>query len=201
MMKKSDTTIYIIRHGELNNPKNVLYDRELNFSLSKIGRKHIKKLAEKLKKFGADPFCIYSSPLLRTKQTSLIIKKIFNLREIILDIRLLEVDSRGVAGNPLAMHKYFTYQNSGKGYWMEAPKKQAKRIRDCIRDIRKKYSGKTVFVVSHGDPLAFGIYTLVNPKKKFPTIDFLEKHFYFKKAQAFKLVFDSKGRMIEDRFL
>lgn len=196
-----NTILYIIRHGELNNPKNVLYDRELNFPLSKIGREHIKKLAEKLKKLGAGPYCIYSSPLLRTKQTAMIFKKIFGNVRVVYDTRLLEVDSRGVAGNPLAMHKYFTYLNSGKDYWMESPEKQAKRIRDCISDIRKKDSGKTVFVVSHGDPLAFGIYTLANPKNKFPTIDFLEKYFYFKKAQAFKLVFDSKERIIEHRFL
>lgn len=196
-----NTTIYIIRHGELNNPKKVFYDRELDFSLNKIGKDHIKKLGEKLKRDGAIPARIYSSPLLRTKQTAAILKKVFGNVKVIFDKRLLEVDSRGVAGNPLTMHRYFTYENSGKGYRLEPPKKQAKRIQTSIRDIQKKNKDKTVFVVSHGDPLAFGIYTLINPKKRFPTIDFLEKHFYFKKAQAFRLVFSSRGRILQHGFL
>ena len=195
--KKNITTIYLIRHGELDNPKKVFYDREVPLSLSRVGRRHIENLGKFFLKNKILPMAIYASPLLRTKQSAKILSKIFRNKKIIFDKKLLERDSKNIAGRPLGSRKKLEdqYNNSSADYWVESPESQARRISGFIKDIFKKNKGKTVFIISHGDPLAFGMYRLLHPKKALPSILSLTGGKYLKKSQSWKLVFDTHGKI------
>lgn len=195
--KKRVTTLYLIRHGELDNPKQVFYDREIPIPLSKAGREQIENLGKFFLRNSIFPEVIYSSPLLRTKQSAEILSKILGNKKIIFDKRLLERSSKNIAGRPLALEKEWgdQYRNTNADYTVESPESMAKRISACVKELIKKHKGKTFFIISHGDPLAFGMYRLLYTKKKLPSILQLGNN-YLKKSQAWKVVFDLHGKIL-----
>ena len=201
--KKSLTIVYLIRHGEIDNPKKVFYDREIPFLLSRDGRRQIKNLGRFFLKNSIFPQAIYSSPLLRTKQSAHLLSKILGNPKIIFDKKLLERDSRNIAGRPLAIHKkpVDQYNNPLADYWVGSPESQARRISGFVRHIFKKNKNKIVFIISHGDPLAFGMYRLLHHKKALPSILRLIGAKYLKKSQAWKIIFDSSGKILEHHLI
>ncbi|HMM43059.1 MAG TPA: histidine phosphatase family protein, partial [Thermomicrobiales bacterium] len=65
------TTILFVRHTEVENPDGLLYGRLPGFRLSDAGRRHAERVAGAIA--GRDIAAIYSSPLLRARQTAAII--------------------------------------------------------------------------------------------------------------------------------
>lgn len=189
---KDTTTIYFIRHGELDNPGEIFYERQLDILLSAEGKAHIQRLAEYLKHKGVTPDIFFASPLKRTIQSAEIFSKVFDEIEIHQDKRLLERDSKNLAGRPIALEKVWidTYNNLHPDYWVETPEDQAKRIGGFTQEVLKQYKGKTIFVLSHGDPLAFAVYNLIHPKNTIPSINNLTGENYLKRGEAWKVEFD-----------
>jgi probable phosphoglycerate mutase len=70
--------LYFVRHGESEaNTKNVISNRESPFGLTERGRERAQTLADKLKEI---PFtAIYSSPILRARETAEILSQSINL--------------------------------------------------------------------------------------------------------------------------
>jgi broad specificity phosphatase PhoE len=64
----SPMTLHLIRHGEVHNPRQILYGRLPRFRLSDSGRWQAKQCGKRLNGSGID--AIYSSPLLRARQTA-----------------------------------------------------------------------------------------------------------------------------------
>ncbi|MDP7364835.1 MAG: histidine phosphatase family protein, partial [Candidatus Latescibacteria bacterium] len=63
------TTIYLVRHGEVHNPEQIIYGRLPGFGLSTKGREQVEAAAtalEKLKPFDV----LYSSPLQRAQESA-----------------------------------------------------------------------------------------------------------------------------------
>lgn len=73
------TRIHLVRHGEVHNPKGVLYGRLPNFSLSVRGEEMALAAAMELKASGAKVTRILSSPLTRTLQSAKPISQQFNV--------------------------------------------------------------------------------------------------------------------------
>src|ERR1035437_6847034 len=84
------TRIFFIRHGEVINPNKIWYGRIPGFSLSANGKKQILKAAQILAENKID--AIYASPLLRTKQSAMLIADTLGL-PVNYSNNLLEVDS------------------------------------------------------------------------------------------------------------
>lgn len=148
------TTIFFVRHGEVNNPNKVWYGRLPGFGLSSQGEKQMSEIAQLLSKNKID--AIYSSPLRRTKQSALIISNILNL-PINYSDDLLEIKS-SMQGKTFA---YILYR-SIKLNIFASPKNKilgetiedvAQRMKKFIARIIKKYKGKNIVVVTHGDPI------------------------------------------------
>ncbi|MCL4419149.1 histidine phosphatase family protein, partial [Patescibacteria group bacterium] len=88
-----NTTIFLIRHGQIDNPKNVIYGGNLELKLTEEGGKQIEEIARKIKKMGFNITKIYSSPMKRTISSSKIIEKVFGLKTgIILEKDLKDVN-------------------------------------------------------------------------------------------------------------
>lgn len=84
-------TVFLVRHGEVKNPDNIIYGRLPNFGLSDLGKQEVKQAAEYLKKIiRGDLKSIFVSPLLRTGQTARIISRSFPSVEILVQEGLVE---------------------------------------------------------------------------------------------------------------
>lgn len=151
------TTIYIVRHGAYQNPEYVFPGWSPGFPLSDEGREQVRRLAG----FFADTTIdiLYSSPIQRTRETSRILSDALSL-PINFDIRLVEVRTN-LEGTPM---KRFDETNGELSYLPEYIAKGAesmealgKRMHDVLEEFRTAHAGKTILVVSHGDPIRFGI--------------------------------------------
>lgn len=142
--------IYLIRHGEVHNPENILYGRLPGYFLSKTGREQ----AESAGKVLADEAIahIYCSPMERTQETSkLIANQLENSPEITVDERLIEVHSPydGVAHHELEAINFDLYTGNEPPH--EHPRDIRKRLVEFLNEMRKKHAHQKIIAVSHGD--------------------------------------------------
>lgn len=79
--------IFLIRHGKASSGWN-----SLDPALDDCGKEQSKELAKKLLKYSLDSYDLFSSPLLRCKQTSIPFKSLCN-KEITIEKRVSEIPS------------------------------------------------------------------------------------------------------------
>ncbi|OGG26572.1 hypothetical protein A2960_03760 [Candidatus Gottesmanbacteria bacterium RIFCSPLOWO2_01_FULL_39_12b] len=147
------TSIYFIRHGEVHNPKAILYGRLPNFPLSTKGRERINEVADYFINKGVNQ--IYTSPMLRARQTAQIIGSKLKLRpkvnHLLNEVKLI------FGGIPISEYhskiqsKLYDEEYLKKG--QESVERIADRMMRFCKMIKKKYTGETLIVVSHGDPI------------------------------------------------
>ncbi len=151
-------TFYLVRHGEAeNNVRRILNSAPVKheYSLTEKGKEQVKKTAAYLATVGAD--ALYSSPILRAKETAGIIAESVSL-PIVFDDRLWEVGMGVFNGGQQEdlLKKYPTPEMrlvpdvSDK---MESILEVHSRLGDFLDELKGKYIGKKVILVSHGDPL------------------------------------------------
>jgi broad specificity phosphatase PhoE len=160
------TTIVFIRHGEVENPRGVIYGRLPRFRLSALGRRQAAAAAEALSlsaRSGArslpialdPPRTIFSSPMLRARQTAQIITAQFP--------QLKTYNSRGLnevyspyEGGPVALVErshWQVYEGIPANY--EHPGDVLARALKFIAAVRRKSPGECVLAVTHGDLIYF----------------------------------------------
>ncbi len=150
-MKK--TTIYFLRHGQVYNPQKILYGRLTGFPLSEEGKIKIQELANTLAPYGITS--IYTSPMLRTRQTARIIGERLGLKQKV--TRLLIETKDVTAGVSLDQFRkeiephLYTYNLIKKG--QESINSQYQRMRKFVEMIQKLHHGEKILAVSHGDPI------------------------------------------------
>ena len=146
------TTISFVRHGEVYNPNDIVYGRLPRFRLSENGRNQAAATAKMLQR--QDIAAIYSSPMLRARQTARIIGEHLRL-PIHRSIRLLETYSPydGQPAAPLAARDWDVYTGSPPEY--DQPSDLITRMTRFITTARHKHAGRHIIAVSHADPIAF----------------------------------------------
>ncbi|HSX40462.1 MAG TPA: histidine phosphatase family protein [Candidatus Saccharimonadales bacterium] len=147
------TSIYFVRHGEAQNPKKLFYGRLPGFGLSKRGVKQVEQTAKYLKTQHID--FIYSSPLLRAKETAQIIQKELGISQIYFSGKLMEVASsrQGLPMEQLREFDYEIFKTGTNGVTGETINEVLNRMEKFIKEISQKHEGKHVIAVSHGDPI------------------------------------------------
>jgi broad specificity phosphatase PhoE len=157
---------FVLRHGE--SLRNVLkiascWPEKIKSPLTEKGIRQIKKAAKKLKKKKID--FIYSSDLLRTRQTAEIVGKEIGLK-VKLDKRLREGNVGILNNKPIDEIARF-WDKDGKLSSLEYFKKRYKiapdkgenyvqlerRMFSFFREMEKKYKGKNILIVSHQRPI------------------------------------------------
>lgn len=148
-----NTDIYFVRHGKVYNPTNVWYGRLPRFELDKEGREQIGQTAKFLAKEHID--YIYTSPLLRAKQTADSIKQKLKLRKMRFSKDLLEIKSslQGTSFSYIKTLNYNVFAGPGSGITGETIEEVADRMQQFIHTVIKKHPGKKIVAVSHGDPI------------------------------------------------
>ena len=128
--KKSGNKYFVMRHGEAENNAKHIFDPkgDPNNHLTERGKKETIISAQKLKNKNID--IIVSSPFLRARETSEIVRKELGLGE-----KALLVDNR--------LHEY----NEPSVDFVK------QRIGEFIFEIEKVHSNKNILIVSHGNPI------------------------------------------------
>jgi broad specificity phosphatase PhoE len=199
------TNIFLIRHGDVDNPQEVIYDGTI--SLSELGKQQLRLLGQFFRENGIIPDAVVSSPYLRTMQSSLEILSNYSDLNIPLeqDSRLQDPDFPDLVGKPLSwvLDKIvdpYTHPDM-LGWRIERPQSFTARMMAAINDVLTKYKSKTVFIVSHGDPTAFAMWQLLHPGMPLPSIRELRnknnRFAYLEKGEAWKIVFDEQGRVVD----
>ena len=144
--------LYFVRHGQTQYNKEGRATGRVDDSLIEEGMKEAENTAKELPK---DFDVIYSSDLIRCKQTTEILNKKLNL-PVIYDSRLRERDFGSLAGKPWKewdpdmlqkdRHQQYDYRPLGG----ESVDDVKSRVLNCISDIQKKSKGDKVLISTHG---------------------------------------------------
>jgi broad specificity phosphatase PhoE len=168
------TTFYLVRHGHVHNPMDLTYGRLPRFGLSDAGRQQAQAAAEALRRVHVD--AMYTSPLLRTRQTARIIRACHPGCELHSAKELVEVRFP-YEGGPLQIVRdrdWDIYTGSAPEY--EQPHDVLERIQAFVDRVRRQRPGQKIIAVTHGDLIAWLILwsqgIALNPgkkKKDYPT--------------------------------
>ncbi len=153
MSNTQPTIISLIRHGQVHNPQKVIYGRLPGFELSDLGKQQAEATADYLKH--AALTAIYSSPLLRARQTAGIVRTYhpgiaLQIAEQVNEVTFL------FEGQPMANmadRNWDLYTGVGAEY--EQPEDVVARVTPFLLTLRDTYPGQHLAIVSHGDVIAF----------------------------------------------
>lgn len=147
------TNIYFVRHGKVENKKNIFYGRLPGIKLSEEGKKQVEEAAHFLKEKNIKK--IFSSTLLRARQSAYIISAVIGSKNISRTNLITDIDSY-MEGKPFEYGRsskfdhYFSPLRKPGNETMEAV---LKRMLKFIKKAAKKYPNQNIAVIAHGDPL------------------------------------------------
>ncbi len=154
----ADTTVvHLVRHGQVENPRGVLYGRIPGYHLSEDGRIMAKAAADYLA--ARDITVLRSSPLERALETAEPIAAQFGL-DVVVDDRLIEPwnhfegMSVGVGDGSLRAPRHWMYlRNPFRPSWGEPYKDVAARMLAAVADAARAAHGHEAICVSHQLPI------------------------------------------------
>ena len=164
----SRTLISFVRHGHVYNPQDVYYGRLPRFHLSHEGNGQAQAASKAL--HDKDLIAVFSSPLLRARQTAEVILAAHPNLVLRKSRLLLEVHSPfdGHPASELKERGWDIYSGAPATY--EQPLDVLTRAKKFVTIIRRRFAGQQVIAVTHGDLIAFLILwaceVAVNPKNK-----------------------------------
>jgi len=144
------TTVYFVRHGEVYNPKDIVYLRTPRFRLSERGRQEVETTALFLR---PEPIrMIYSSPMLRARQTAAIIQNYHPDAPVRISKYINELRSsfQGVTRGEMDALSWNFYDNRQQPT-DESREDVLARVQRQIRLTLRRNAGEAVVWVAHGD--------------------------------------------------
>lgn len=147
-------TLYVVRHTETHNPKDLLYGRLPRFDLSARGREQAAETAEKMADLPLD--VIYRSPLLRARRTAAAIAAHHPqvpVRESALLLENLH-PYQGRTHAEIAKLGDRAYDPEVLGETGESIPDLVGRVARFLHLVRRRHAGGVVAAVSHADPVA-----------------------------------------------
>jgi len=151
------TVVHLVRHGEVDNPRRVIYGRIPGFHLSAEGRVMAKAAADLLA--GRDVTVLRSSPLDRALETAEPMAAQFGL-DVVIDDRLIEPWNHfegktfAVGDGSLRKPAHWMYlRNPFRPSWGEPYVEIAVRMRAAMADAARAAHGHEAVCVSHQLPI------------------------------------------------
>jgi broad specificity phosphatase PhoE len=151
------STVHVIRHGEVENPKKILYGRQPGWRLSERGQAMAQVIGEWSKDINLG--ALHVSPLQRAQETAAPISAAHNIA-ITTDERLIEAANifegksfepgSGVLKHPASWRHLY---NPFKPSWGEPYEEQINRMLAAIFAAKDAAKGKDAIVVSHQLPI------------------------------------------------
>jgi broad specificity phosphatase PhoE len=149
-------TIHLVRHGEVENPKGVIYGRLPGFHLSERGQKQAEAAGERLA--DRDVGVIWASPMERAQETAQAINKHHGL-EIVTDERVTESQTtvegvgRTLKAFLMAPRHWWHFRNPWTPSWGESFVEIKTRMLEAVRAATEQADGREVVIVSHQTPV------------------------------------------------
>lgn len=141
----------MVRHAEVHNPADILYGRLPRFRLSDRGRAQAEEAARFLSSRRLS--AIYTSPLLRARQTAEALTQYHPNVPMHLTRKLLEVRT-SYEGEPNSILKPgFSFYEPKREEHDESMEDVWLRMRRFLSMVGRRYTGEAVAAVSHGDPI------------------------------------------------
>jgi broad specificity phosphatase PhoE len=152
-----ETVVHLVRHGQVENPRRVLYGRLPGYHLSRRGRAQAELLA---RHFAGTPLvAVLASPLERAQQTAAPIAAAHGL-EVRTELRLIETSNifEGAAGNVawyILRHPrlWWKLRNLRTPSWGERNVDMVERVHAVVDATRDEFAGHHVVLVSHQAPI------------------------------------------------
>jgi broad specificity phosphatase PhoE len=146
------TVLLFVRHAEVHNPREVVYGRLPRFRLSARGREQATRVAACLADLPVA--AIYTSPLLRARQTAEVIAAHHPQAPLWRSSLLLEIRT-GWAGTPnKEVPKGTSFYVDRRRDDDEVVADILARMQRLVRQLLRRHPGQTVVCVSHADPIA-----------------------------------------------
>ncbi len=148
-------TIVLVRHGQVHNPRRILYGRLPRFRLSARGVEEARAAGRLLA--GKELTALYCSPLLRTRQTAREVAAFHPKMTVRRAWDLIEVHNpfEGRPGSEVDARQGDVY--TGVGPPFEQPADIAARARAFFERVRRRHPGARVAGVTHGDVIVFAM--------------------------------------------
>lgn len=154
----ADTTVvHLLRHGEVENPRGLIYGRLPDYHLSEDGRMMAKAAADFLAE--RDVVAVFTSPLERAWETAEPVAERFSLEPVV-DERLIEPWNHfeglvfGVGDGSLKRLKHWWYlRDPFSPSWGEHYTSVAQRVSAAMADARDAARGHEAVCVSHQLPI------------------------------------------------
>ena len=149
-------TVHLVRHGEVENPKGIVYGRLPGYHLSERGQRQAERAATRLR--DADLGSIWASPLERTQETAAIIAAPHGL-EVVTDARLIESENtfegatRSLLLFAASPRSWWRFRNPLRPSWGESFADIAARMTSAIAEAVARAGGREVVIVSHQTPV------------------------------------------------
>jgi broad specificity phosphatase PhoE len=163
-LKKSSTTIYLIRHGETDWNLEKRLQGQTDVSLNKTGKAQAMACAETIKDISFQR--CFTSDLLRAYETALILK---GEREfpVSMDKRLRERNVGQFEG-ALKEHYYQIPDLNGK---IESDEQLKERMMIFLHEVRASYPGETILIVAHAEVIKSIFLELNHLKRPFSLVE------------------------------
>ncbi len=198
--------IALSRHGELDNPTNIFYNRDSAMRpediihISKAGRSQMKELGEAISKSRFTITRIYTSPQTRTKESSEELSKTLGGVEVVVDDDIDEAFAPGPYLEGMTMDKFVkdrvnVYdENTWRKYNHENPSGIIARMQRALMRITQELkNGETAVIMSHGDPVAWCLNSLNGGE--IPQPKNLREMIYPTKGESFILKIETDNKI------
>ncbi|HEX2296154.1 MAG TPA: histidine phosphatase family protein [Actinomycetota bacterium] len=149
-------TVHLIRHGQVENPKGVIYGRLPGYHLSERGLEQARAAARHLSE--ADLVAVWASPLERAQETAAEIAEPHGL-EVVTDDRLIESGNTFEGVGRTVWHLFsnpahwWRFRNPLKPSWGESFAETRVRMMSAITDAAEGAAGREIAIVSHQTPV------------------------------------------------
>jgi broad specificity phosphatase PhoE len=176
----SGTRISLVRHAHVYNPSDILYGRLPGFSISKRGRREAAETARALKNLKIEE--LFSSPLLRCRQSAIEILQYHPQLKLRQSRLITEVFTpfQGQPSDVIRSRGGDVYTGIDPEY--EQPEDIIKRVQKFLSRTRRRFYGKHVVAVTHGDVILFMVLWASNfpltpyYKEKFTALGIMEEY-------------------------
>ena len=142
----------MVRHAEVHNPRDILYGRLPRFRLSERGRLQAEQTARFLAARPLD--AIYSSPLLRARETADILSHYHPAASVRLSRALIEVRTGYEGSSNSVLKAGFSFYEPRKDPHDETMQDVFDRMMRLLQRAARRHAGRAFAIVSHGDPIA-----------------------------------------------
>jgi broad specificity phosphatase PhoE len=160
------TRVHLVRHGQVDNPRRMVYGRQPGWRLSAKGRRQAEGLARDLS--GRSVAAIYSSPLERAVETAEVIGSALGLPVLVRE----ELTESALAAK-WEGHSWLRVFTRHRREWetyrkrpleLDAPEPLrglAERMGSAVRALSDAHRGEEIVIVSHGDPIKAAVCALI----------------------------------------